>query len=200
MRKYLTRRCLGLHLAVVVLVPAFLYLGWWQLGDALGGNSLSWCYVIEWPFFALFAIYMWWRLIHDQRTPMDRLWASKHRAAAEASGKSLNQIPGWALDKSLAKAVAEQSAELNRLMSLPEGERAAQLESEAQKADAARLDEARLLDARSLPVESAVRDEEPDDRIVEANILAERAEVHEGDEELSEYNKYLFLLSRYDES
>jgi hypothetical protein len=33
---------------------------------ALGGNSLSWAYVFEWPILATFAIYMWWNLLHGQ--------------------------------------------------------------------------------------------------------------------------------------
>jgi hypothetical protein len=32
---------------------------------ALGGNTLSWLYVGEWPFFAGFGIYMWWKLLND---------------------------------------------------------------------------------------------------------------------------------------
>lgn len=36
---------------------------------ALGGNGLSWVYVIEWPFLGGFGIYMWWQLWngHDVR-------------------------------------------------------------------------------------------------------------------------------------
>ncbi len=36
-----------------------------EVGRALGGNSLSWAYVFEWPIFAVFAVYMWWNLLHD---------------------------------------------------------------------------------------------------------------------------------------
>jgi hypothetical protein len=38
---------------------------------ALGGNTLSWAYVFEWPVFAGFAIYMWWNLLNgwDRRRP-----------------------------------------------------------------------------------------------------------------------------------
>lgn len=39
---------------------------WWQVDRALSGNELSWAYVFEWPIFAGYAAYMWWRLIHDQ--------------------------------------------------------------------------------------------------------------------------------------
>ena len=35
-----------------------------ELGRAEGGNELSWAYVFEWPLLALFAIYMWWKLLH----------------------------------------------------------------------------------------------------------------------------------------
>lgn len=58
-------RAVVLHVAVVFAVPGFCWLGWWQLHRALGGNGLSWAYVAAWPSFALYAIYMWWRLVHD---------------------------------------------------------------------------------------------------------------------------------------
>jgi hypothetical protein len=37
-----------------------------EIGRALGGNTLSWAYVFEWPIFAVFALYMWWNLLHGQ--------------------------------------------------------------------------------------------------------------------------------------
>ena len=62
---WLTRRALTLHLVVVVVVPLFLGLGWWQLHRALGGNALSWAYTFEWPFFAGYAVFLWWKLVHE---------------------------------------------------------------------------------------------------------------------------------------
>jgi len=47
------------------VVPAFLALCVWQITRALGGNSLSWAYVFEWPIFAGYAVYMWWRFVHE---------------------------------------------------------------------------------------------------------------------------------------
>jgi hypothetical protein len=47
---------------LVVCVAAFVI----EVGRALGGNSLSWAYVFEWPIFAVFAVYMWWHLLHDR--------------------------------------------------------------------------------------------------------------------------------------
>jgi hypothetical protein len=38
----------------------------WQIDRATSGNELSWAYVFEWPFFAGYALYLWWKLIHDE--------------------------------------------------------------------------------------------------------------------------------------
>ncbi|HEY7946710.1 MAG TPA: hypothetical protein VID75_03480 [Acidimicrobiales bacterium] len=56
------------HLTALIVVPGCLALGWWQVTRALSGNSLSWAYVFEWPIFAGYAVYMWWKLTHDQPT------------------------------------------------------------------------------------------------------------------------------------
>jgi len=196
MGKYFTPRCMRLHAVAIVLVPTFLLLGKWQLSAALSGNELSWTYVIEWPAFAVMTVYLWWRLIHEQKTPLDRLWAARRRAEADASGEALYQIPGWAQHKSLRAAVKEQSAELAKLQSLPEGERAAVLDSEAHRALLDQLEHDRLLAERSLTQEATA----PDPSVVDARILEERREVREGEEERDAYNEYLFRLSRYDES
>lgn len=44
---------------------AFCLLARWQVHRALSGNTLSWAYAFEWPFFAGYAVYMWWKLLHD---------------------------------------------------------------------------------------------------------------------------------------
>jgi hypothetical protein len=49
------------HLAALLLVVAFLGLGWWQFTRAAGGNSLSWGYTFEWPVFAGFVVFLWFR-------------------------------------------------------------------------------------------------------------------------------------------
>ena len=51
-----------------MLVLAFLALCWWQVTRAVGGNTLSWAYVFEWPIFAGYVVYMWWRLLHEERS------------------------------------------------------------------------------------------------------------------------------------
>jgi hypothetical protein len=53
---------LTLALGLVVCVGAFVI----EMFRAVGGNELSWCYVFEWPIFAIFAVYMWWNLLHGR--------------------------------------------------------------------------------------------------------------------------------------
>ena len=62
---WLSRRAIKLHVVILIVVPAFLALCLWQISRALGGNTLSWAYVFEWPLFAGYAVYMWWRFVHE---------------------------------------------------------------------------------------------------------------------------------------
>ena len=49
-----------------MVVPGCLALGWWQATRALSGNTLSWAYTFEWPIFAAYAVFMWWKLLPEQ--------------------------------------------------------------------------------------------------------------------------------------
>jgi hypothetical protein len=62
---WFSSRAILLHLLVLVLIPTFAALCDWQVHRALSGNELSWAYVFEWPFFGVYALYMWWRFIHE---------------------------------------------------------------------------------------------------------------------------------------
>jgi DNA-binding transcriptional regulator of glucitol operon len=62
---WFSRRAIKLHVVILIVVPAFLALCLWQISRALGGNTLSWAYVFEWPLFACYAVYMWWRFVHE---------------------------------------------------------------------------------------------------------------------------------------
>lgn len=83
--RWFSRRALGLHATVLIVVTACVFLGWWQLSRALGGNNLSWVYTFEWPFFALYALYMWWKLVHEplKETRAPELAARREREDAE---------------------------------------------------------------------------------------------------------------------
>ena len=65
-RVWLSRRALKLHAVILIVVPGFMALCVWQIYRAVNGNSLSWAYVFEWPLFAGYAIYMWWRFVHEK--------------------------------------------------------------------------------------------------------------------------------------
>jgi hypothetical protein len=202
MRKYFTRRCVGLHVVAIVVVPLCLLAGWWQYHVALAGNDWGWVYTVEWPFFAAYGLYVWWRLIHDESTPFDRLWAAKQRAAADASGRPLHEIPGWAMDKELSRAVTEASAGARDAPALPPGRAGA-------------LDRDRSVVAPPLPMAAAgpCSEETPEreplalpslsergeaflpDRtgaVIDARVLEDEVVV---DEELNAYNRYLAELS-----
>lgn len=66
-----TKRILGFHfgllLAESICICAFVI----EVRRAVGGNSLSWAYVFEWPIFSAYAVYMWRKLIKEERQPSD---------------------------------------------------------------------------------------------------------------------------------
>jgi hypothetical protein len=63
-QRWFSRRAVLLSTATFIAVPACLLAGWWQATRALDGNPLSYLYSVEWPAFALIAVYFWWILIH----------------------------------------------------------------------------------------------------------------------------------------
>lgn len=119
--RYFTPRCLGMHATLLVLLPAFAWLTWWQLTRALAGNALSWAYTFEWPLFAGYAVYVWWQLIHDQTAAVTRRALSSgngrgpevgrpdagHADRADADHVDADhREPGWALSGGRRKNVA----------------------------------------------------------------------------------------------
>lgn len=67
MRGLWTPGWLARHLLALVLVAGCLALGWWQFRRASGGNGLSWAYTVEWPVFAGFVVFIWWREVQLAR-------------------------------------------------------------------------------------------------------------------------------------
>jgi DNA-binding transcriptional regulator of glucitol operon len=103
-RVWFSRRALKLHAVILIVVPGFLALCFWQVSRALGGNTLSWAYVFEWPLFAGYAVYMWWRLVHEapEGTPPP---ASADNAAGGPDASA-------AADPASSARQAEEDAEL----------------------------------------------------------------------------------------
>lgn len=56
---------MSLHIRMLLVVVVCTAFAWWQVTRALGGNGLSWFYVVEWPCFAGLAIAGWWHLLHE---------------------------------------------------------------------------------------------------------------------------------------
>jgi len=59
-------RWLGWHAFVVVATAGMLLLGNWQLRRAESGNELSWAYTFEWPLFAAFTVFFWFKSLRDE--------------------------------------------------------------------------------------------------------------------------------------
>jgi hypothetical protein len=128
-RRYFTARCLALHATLLVVLPAFAFLTIWQLGRALGGNTLSWAYTFEWPLFAGYAVYVWWQLVQDSVNPTASGRWGRGAGQADASGagsgdtgegdgsmgvggraRSPHLEPGWALSGGRERNVAIAAA------------------------------------------------------------------------------------------
>jgi hypothetical protein len=69
MRRLLTPAWLARHGLAAGLVAGFGALGWWQLRRAAAGNGLSWAYAVEWPVFASFVAFLWWREVRRELRP-----------------------------------------------------------------------------------------------------------------------------------
>jgi DNA-binding transcriptional regulator of glucitol operon len=89
--RWFSSRALRLHATVLVVVAACLALGWWQLERALSGNTLSWVYTFEWPFFAAYAVYMWWKLLHEEPGKRTRTSPRQGPRRTPSADESLEQ-------------------------------------------------------------------------------------------------------------
>lgn len=117
-----------IHITAAIVVPACLALCWWQVLRALSGNELSWAYVFEWPLFAGYGVFLWWRLIHEDpdpgtapiRGPLAPETASSPAAlqgvqgtgtpAAPASVRQSGNEPSWAKGASGGAMVSPELA------------------------------------------------------------------------------------------
>ena len=114
---WFSRRALTLHAVILVVVPAFMALCFWQIHRAPGGNELSWAYVFEWPFFAGYAVYMWWRLLHE---PCPRARRRPPPPTAATGGRpSAGPAPSDAGAPAETEQETSEDAESGRLQRLP---------------------------------------------------------------------------------
>lgn len=59
------------HALLVTCVVLFAKLGWWQWekGRSSHGTLQNLFYGLEWPVFAGFAVFMWWKMLRDELKP-----------------------------------------------------------------------------------------------------------------------------------
>jgi DNA-binding transcriptional regulator of glucitol operon len=92
------------HVLAVVLTVGCLLLGWWQLTRATGGNALSWGYTFQWPVFAGFVVFLWWREVQLAR---------KKGAPEEPAEPREEKLPGSAVTVGRPVRVATRASEDN---------------------------------------------------------------------------------------
>jgi hypothetical protein len=108
LRKYFTWRCICLH-SLATLGLLFCAIAGRTQYRSSSNKPMSLAHIVEWLVFSVYLVHLWWKLIHQKHVPIDKDWAIKARAAAEFAGIPLNEIPGWATDKQLRRAVIAQS-------------------------------------------------------------------------------------------
>lgn len=118
--RWFSPRALLLHAACLFWVAGCIAAGWWQVGRAVDGNSLSWVYAIEWPVFAVAGIVGWWALLHTKpATPEEK---AERRAFEENQRKQAQQAKRRPDEEDEAmKAYNDHLAALNEVTP-PQGE------------------------------------------------------------------------------
>jgi hypothetical protein len=96
--RWLSRRAVSLHLAILVFVPGCAVAAWWQINRAAGGNQLSYLYSVLWPAFALLGLYFWWMLIHTDFDNAGMKGVRRQQAAAASADVEATEIASLAPD------------------------------------------------------------------------------------------------------
>jgi hypothetical protein len=95
--RWLSRRAIVLHVAVVVAVPGCAIAASWQINRAQDGNQLSYLYSVMWPVFALLALIFWWMLVHTDYDAVGlkgmRRQQAQARTALASNGVATSPAP-----------------------------------------------------------------------------------------------------------
>jgi len=83
-QRWLSRRAVSLHLAVLVFVPGCAVAAWWQINRAADGNQLSYLYSVMWPVFGILGLYFWWLLIHTDYDTVGLKGMRRQQSAADS--------------------------------------------------------------------------------------------------------------------
>ena len=129
--RWLSRRAVIAHAALLVWIPGCAAAAWWQVGIALGGDSLGWVYSVMWPCFAVFGAIFWWFLVHDDPDSLGARGLRRHATssaatcpAPDAGHAGPSTGPSSADSERLARAEAEdpELAEYNAYLAALAGE------------------------------------------------------------------------------
>jgi hypothetical protein len=87
--RWLSKRAVSLHLAVLLFVPGCAVAAWWQINRAEDGNQLSYLYSVMWPVFGILGLYFWWLLLHTdyETVGLKGMRRQQEAAAADEGGK-----------------------------------------------------------------------------------------------------------------
>jgi hypothetical protein len=91
MRGLWTPAWIARHVLALAGTAGCLALGWWQLSRATGGNGLSWGYTFEWPVFAAFVIFIWFR---EVQLELRKARGELEQPEPEEEKKELVRLPG----------------------------------------------------------------------------------------------------------
>ncbi len=86
--RWLSKRAVWLHLAVLLFVPGCALAAWWQINRAEGGNQLSYLYSVMWPVFGTLGLYFWWILIHTDYDTVGLKGMRRQQEAASSDAHS----------------------------------------------------------------------------------------------------------------
>ena len=95
-KRWLSRRAVSLHVAVLVFVPGCAVAAWWQINRAESGNQLSYLYSVMWPAFGILGVYFWWMLLH---TDYDTVGLKGMRRQQEAAAIDPGTVAGASPDR-----------------------------------------------------------------------------------------------------
>ena len=93
MKRLWTPAWITRHVVTVALAAGFLALGWWQISRAASGNALSWGYAVEWPLFAAFVVFVWWREVRHTLRGGESPQAADGNPEHPGSDPTLNRSP-----------------------------------------------------------------------------------------------------------
>ena len=90
--RWLSKRAVSLHVAVLLVVPGCAVAAWWQVNRAQDGNNLSYVYSVMWPLFGLLGLCFWWLLIHTDYDTVGLKGMRRQQALAPAEAAAAHDV------------------------------------------------------------------------------------------------------------